>query len=50
MTPSAFGNISHYLEYELELDGYEVEIKEIVQGTYHCYIKFPGLLFPYGFL
>jgi len=48
LTSSDFSEISHYLEYELELDGYEVEIKEKLKGTYHCYIKFPGLLFQYG--
>jgi len=48
LTSFDFSKISHYLKYELELDGYEVEIKEILKGTYHCYIKFPGLFFQYG--
>lgn len=48
LNSSDFSTLSHYLKYELELDGYEVEIKEIVKATYHCHIKFPGLLFQYG--
>ena len=32
----------------MELEGYIVEIKNIVKGAFHCNIRFPGLLFQNG--
>jgi hypothetical protein len=29
---------------ELELEGYEVEIRNVFKGSFHCYIKIPGIL------
>ena len=29
----------------LELEGFKVEVKNIAKGAYHCYIKFPELLY-----
>lgn len=39
-----FKQISRLLQRQLELNGYKVEIENIIKGAFHCYIKFPGLL------
>ncbi len=33
---------------QLEREGYDVEVKSVMRGTWHCLIKFPGLLFEEG--
>jgi len=43
-----FSFISDIIHKELELQGYDVEIKAVQKGAYHCYIRFPGLLFESG--
>ena len=45
LTPNDFENISVEIQNQLTKQGYEVEIKNVFAGAYHCYIKFPGLLF-----
>lgn len=40
-----FKEIGNHVEKELEKKGYEVEIKTISKGAFHCYIKFPKLLY-----
>lgn len=40
-----FEAISNTIKKSLEHEGYEVEIKTVYKGAYHCYIKFPNLLF-----
>ena len=40
-----FTKLSDFIKYELELDGYEIEMKQVFKGAYHCYIKFPELLY-----
>ncbi len=32
----------------LRLEGYEVEMRLVLKGAYHCHIKFPALLFQQG--
>lgn len=41
----AFKKVSGTIKRQLELEGYNVEIENVFSGAYHCYIKFPGLLF-----
>lgn len=41
----AFHMLSGTIKKELEREGYEVEIKTVMKGAFHCYIRFPGLLF-----
>lgn len=48
MSEECFGEISRLVESELARDGYTVTIKNVFKGAYHCYIKFPGLLFAEG--
>lgn len=40
-----FENISQFIKKGLELEGYQVEIRNIYKGAYHCHIKLPRLLF-----
>lgn len=40
-----FVKLSDFIKYELELDGYEIEMKQVFKGAYHCSIKFPELLY-----
>lgn len=32
----------------LRLEGYEVEMRLVLKGAYHCHIKFPALLYQQG--
>jgi predicted nucleotidyltransferase component of viral defense system len=43
-----FDVLAGLIRKELELDGYEVAIKNVFKGAYHCRINFPGLLFEQG--
>jgi len=43
-----FENISALVKKELELDGYQVEIRNVFKGAYRCYVKIPKLLFESG--
>ena len=43
-----FSEISKIINIELSKQGYEVEIKNIYSGAFHCHIKFPNLLFNEG--
>ena len=45
---SDFNDIAHIVERELSLDGYTVETKNVLKGAYHCYIRFPQILFDQG--
>ncbi len=43
-----FSEVSENIKNGLEKEGYQVEMKQIIKGAYHCYIRFPGLLFDQG--
>jgi predicted nucleotidyltransferase component of viral defense system len=43
-----FEAISLVIKKELEQEGYKIEIKTVYRGAYHCYIRFPRLLFQEG--
>ena len=45
LTEVDFLLLSDTIKKELEREGYEVEIKTVLKGAFHCYIRFPGLLF-----
>lgn len=45
LSKTDFGKISKTVKKQLELDGYNVEVENVFKGAFHCYIKFPGLLF-----
>lgn len=40
-----FEEIAQIIEKQLAKQGYEVEIKNVFAGAFHCYIRFPKLLF-----
>lgn len=48
LTTEDFDSITAILLKELELLGYEIEMRNIHQGAYHCYIRFPELLYKEG--
>jgi predicted nucleotidyltransferase component of viral defense system len=43
-----FENISTHIKNKLAQEGYSVEMKTVYRGAYHCYIKFPKLLYQEG--
>ena len=44
-----FLQLSDIIKYKLSLEGYQVEIKNVIKtAAYHCYIKFPGILYEQG--
>lgn len=43
-----FDSISALIEQELTRQGFEVEIRNVFKGAFHCHIKFPNLLFDTG--
>jgi predicted nucleotidyltransferase component of viral defense system len=48
MSEETFEKISGLLKGKLELEGYKVEMKTVYKGAYHCYIRFPEILFREG--
>ncbi|MDZ7694618.1 MAG: hypothetical protein U5K69_26445 [Balneolaceae bacterium] len=38
----AFNEVANEIQKGLEREGYEVELKTVMKGAWHCYIKFPG--------
>ena len=43
-----FANISSDIASSLSKEGYEVEIRNVLKGAFHCYIRFPKLLYQEG--
>ncbi|MCU0374526.1 MAG: nucleotidyl transferase AbiEii/AbiGii toxin family protein [Chitinophagaceae bacterium] len=43
-----FSAVSESIKEGLEKQGYQIEMKQVIRGTYHCYIRFPGLLYEQG--
>lgn len=48
LSPEKFDSITQILKKELELIGYQIEMRNIHQGAYHCYLRFPDLLYKEG--
>jgi predicted nucleotidyltransferase component of viral defense system len=48
LTQAEFLEISTYIETALKKEGYEIEFKNVLKGAFHCYIKFPKILFNEG--
>lgn len=48
LTEATFAAISEMIRKQLEYEGYDVEMKAVYKGAYHCYVRFPGLLFKEG--
>lgn len=43
-----FEDISNIIKKQLGQEGYSVEMRTVYKGAYHCYIRFPGLLYQEG--
>ena len=43
-----FENIASLIRKQLEQEGYSIEMKTVYRGAYHCYIRFPELLYREG--
>jgi predicted nucleotidyltransferase component of viral defense system len=43
-----FEDVSQAIKAGLERQGFEVEMRNVFRGAYHCYIRFPGLLYETG--
>jgi predicted nucleotidyltransferase component of viral defense system len=48
LTETDFEEISAIVNKELTRLGYQVTVKKVIKGAFHCYIRFPGLLFQQG--
>jgi len=48
ITADEFLIFSEGIKKSLELQGYSIEIKNVIKGAYHCYIRFPKMLFESG--
>lgn len=48
ITEADFDALSRLIEAGLEREGYQVEMRLVMKGAYHCHIKFPSLLFQQG--
>jgi predicted nucleotidyltransferase component of viral defense system len=43
-----FEDVFGEIQKGLQREGYQVELKTVMKGAWHCNIKFPGLLFEEG--
>lgn len=48
LTENDFTAISTIIKNKLKLNGYDVEIRIVSKGAFHCYLRFPKLLPDYG--
>lgn len=48
LSEAEFEQLGQFLQKELEKNGYLVEIRFVAKGAFHCYIKFPDLLYQQG--
>lgn len=48
LSESDFEAVSGIIIKGLEQEGYQAEMRNVYKGAYHCYIRFPGLLFDLG--
>jgi len=45
---SVFESVASIIQKELSKEGYTVEMKTVYKGAYHCFIRFPELLYKEG--
>lgn len=48
LTKTDFDEIAKIIKLQMSRQGYEIEIKNVFAGAFHCYIRFPKLLFNEG--
>jgi hypothetical protein len=45
LSDKEFGEVSEIIKYGLELEGYQLNLRNVMGVAYHCYIRFPNLLY-----
>jgi len=48
MSTSEFDQLADLIILKLSAEGYQVEMKTVYKGAFHCYIRFPSVLFNLG--
>ncbi len=48
ITEADFGIITEFIHSKLVQQGFEIQMRNVYKGAYHCHIKFPGLLKEHG--
>jgi predicted nucleotidyltransferase component of viral defense system len=48
LTSDEFIELGHLIQSQLKLNGYEVEIKHVIKGAFHCNIRLPKILMQSG--
>ena len=48
LSETHFGKVTEIIKKELQREGYNIEVKKVIKGAFHCYIRFPGILFQEG--
>lgn len=48
LTAGDFEQVAEIIKKGLEKQGFDVEMRNVIRGAYHCYIRFPGLLYETG--
>jgi len=48
LTSDEFKDLGHIIQSQLELNGYEVEVKQVIKGAFHCNIRLPKVLLQAG--
>ena len=48
LSPEDFDKVAAVIQRGLENEGLEIEMQQVYRGAFHCYIKFPNLLYQTG--
>ncbi len=48
LSENEFAGLSSLIQADLQKQGYQVQMEERFKGAWHCYIRFPGLLYQQG--
>lgn len=48
ITELEFSEVADIIQKELTLQGFQIEMKQVIKSAYHCHIRFPGLLYEQG--
>ena len=48
LTQKDFEQVAAIIQQGLEKEGYEVTLRNVFKSAFHCYVRFPGLLFKEG--
>ena len=48
LSPEDFDKVAAVIQIGLESEGLEIEMQQVYRGAFHCYIKFPNLLYQTG--